>query len=840
MLRKLLFFCACTFTSYSQKTKLTLQPTIALSEADINDEDGEVLNVSGIFSASEDIYLNTVGFDFQGVFYNIRGLGADQVTFLLNGVHQNRWYNHRPAWSNWGGIDGIYRTQTVTEPLGKSQQVFGNALGVHALSTLASDYRKGTRISYAMSNRSYQHKISVLHVGTLKNNWQYVVSSSLRRGEEGVRSGTAFKGHSLMVSLEKQIHKQHLISVSLLHAPTQRGLSRAYTNEVLSLKDENYNANWGYQNGKKRNARVRTIKEPLLLGTHRYKTEKIQWQNTVLLQKGTIANSRLDFNGGVNPNPTYYQRLPSYWLSRNNVDFENVFRYQQNFVNDGQLNWEQLYQANNELKAQNQTAAYALYNDHRDERRIQLNSAFTKNIDKNWSVDASIAYRNVFAENYAKVLDLLGGEGYLDVASFTLTQSDVKHPNRIVKEGDRFKYNYEIKSHGVESFLQTTFNNKRIESTVSVGMSYQSHQRTGLYQPENFENAAGKSKKANLLAFQSKLNFIYKFSPKHVIHAASAFVQRNPSIKQVFFNARVSNSILKNTKPENFTTHSLSYIYRGRKSHVKLTGYYHGQSNVTETGFYFTEGLGSESQNAEDGLLQDNSAFVQEILSGIKKRHYGIELGANYKLTSQVKLTGIVGLGNYTYANNPNLTLYAEQNVRTQNLGFVNGEKTLGNAYISDKKLATGPQQAFALKFSYSDPNYWRISVSLNHFRNNYVDVAPILYTQNFTQELDGSPIKNIDGNLVRQLRKQEALRPFSMVNVTGGKSWKFHKTYVSIFYAIQNILNKQFRTGGFTSSRAANYTERLKEFNREIPLFGNRYFVGNGRTFFVGLYVSF
>ncbi|NIJ44255.1 hypothetical protein FHR24_000694 [Wenyingzhuangia heitensis] len=852
MLQAIMTLYACVFVCelYAQdsiKSSKEIKDVFSivnLSDDDLNDESGEVANISGIFSASDDIYLNTIGFEFQGVYYNARGLGADQVTFLLNGVNQNRLYDDRPAWSNWGGVDGIYRTQELTEPLGASEKSFGRALGVTSLSTRASVYRAGTRVAYARSDRSYQNKASVNHAGSLPNNWFYVVSASRRWGNEGYREGTFYDANSLMLSVEKYLNNYHSLNVSLLYTPNRRGVAGSYTQEVFNLKDDSYNGNWGYQNGKKRNARVKTVEEPLLLFTHTYKKSDVfRWENSLLLQKGTTGYSRIDYNGGANPDAAYYQKLPSYWLSRNTVDFENVYRYQQAFVNDGQLDWDFLYEANAEKNAAGENAAYVLYDDKRDESRIQFNSNITQKINEAWQLNASVDYRNTVSENYAEVLDLLGGNGYLDVASFTLVQSDLNNPNRVVTEGDRFKYNYKVNSSNVSGFVQTKWKGKKVELLQALGLSYATHQREGVYNYENYTDAEGLSKEVDLLAFQGKINALYKFSGRNLVDFKSAYIQKSPSVKQVFPNARVSNATLDNLETENLFTNSLSYIRRGLNYNIKLTGFYNLQSNVTETGFYFAEGFGTDADDTETNageLLDENSLFVQEVLNGAKKKYIGLELGTSYDISSSIKLIGVMGIGDYSYANNPNLLFFTEDDTSAQNLGFVNGEKDLGAANIKGKKLSSGPQQAFSLKLAYTDPSYWRINVSVNHFRNNYVDIAPIRYTSNFVNEINGDPIKNLDQNLVSLFRKQEQLKNFTLVNLSGGKSWRLNTGYLSVFWTVQNVLGIDYQTGGFSSSRAANYSEQLNEYNREEPLFGSRYFVGNGRTFFTGIYYSF
>ena len=72
--------------------------------------------------------------------------------------------------------------------------------------------------------------------------------------------------------------------------------------------------------------------------------------------------------------------------------------------------------------------------------------------------------------------DLLGGTGFLDVDFFAededgdanttlgdVAQSDLRNRNRIVREGDRYKYNYKISSNSISGFAQTQFNYNKID-----------------------------------------------------------------------------------------------------------------------------------------------------------------------------------------------------------------------------------------------------------------------------------------------------------------------------------------------------------------------------------------
>ena len=78
-------------------------------------------------------------------------------------------------------------------------------------------------------------------------------------------------------------------------------------------------------------------------------------------------------------------------------------------------------------------------------------------------------------------------------------------------------------------------------------------------------------------------------------------------------------------------------------------------------------------------------------------------------------------------------------------------------------------------------------------------------------------------------------------MNVIGGKSWKIGDYYLGFFATINNLFNKEYKTGGFEQSRRVGYKDQIQEQNQENgALFGNRYFFGNGTTYFINLNVRF
>ena len=133
--------------------------TITLSDDELNDDFSGADNISGLLQSSRDVFLRTAAFEFGQSFFRVRGLDSENGTVLINGIEMNKMFNGRPQWSNWGGMNDVLRNQEFTNGIPPSAYNFGGVLGTTNINVRASQYRKGGRITYSSSNRSYTNRL---------------------------------------------------------------------------------------------------------------------------------------------------------------------------------------------------------------------------------------------------------------------------------------------------------------------------------------------------------------------------------------------------------------------------------------------------------------------------------------------------------------------------------------------------------------------------------------------------------------------------------------------------------------------------------------------------------
>jgi len=803
---------------------------ISLSDDDLLDDgDSGADYITGLFQSSKDAFLKAAAFNFSQAWFKVRGYDSSYGAILINGIKMNKLYDGRPQWSDWGGLNDVFRNQEFTNGLAASDNTFGTLLGTNNFSTRASKYRAGGKISITSTNKSYTGRAMATYATGLNDKkWAMVVSASRRIADQGYLNGTSYNAYSAFIAAEKKFNKHHSLNLTAFLSANRRGKSSPNTQEVYDLKGYKYNAYWGYQEGDKRNARIKEIEEPIIMLTHYYQADKTKITTTLGYQFGHIGNSRLGYFNASNPDPTYWRNLPSSYLQyQGNLDYANAYLAEQNFLNDGQINWSNLYQVN----ANTGNSSYYLYEDRVDDKQFSFQSNITSSISKNSIFNGGISYKNLNSANYAKMLDLLGGTGFKDLDQYAVgdaQQNDLNNPNRTVVTNNKFQYNYTINASVASVFAQIQVTKRKVEYFAAASFKNTNYQREGLYKNGTYAtNSFGKSEKQSFSDFSIKGGITYKINGRNLVNINGGLLSNAPTIRTTFSNSRVNNDITPNLTSEKIVSGDVSYVFRAPEIQARLTGFYTKFSDAIETSFFFAE-----------GLRGDQADFVNEITTGVAKKNIGVELSAEYQVTSTIKLIAAGSFGQFTYDNNPHLYIQSES--------FTNENSDFGTAYLKNYKVSGTPQRAYSLGFEYRDPAFWWFQANANYMTNNYLDLSPLLRTNNFYTDVDGVPfIDNETGvavtqNQVNALLKQEKFNDAFLVNLVGGKSWRIKNNYVGFFMGINNVLGELFKTGGFEQSRNANYPQLKQDKQLDKPIFGPKYWYGNKASYYLNVYLRF
>jgi hypothetical protein len=831
---------------------------ISLLESDLSDDSSSSEMTSGLLQSSKDAFMQASAFNWGQARFRVRGLDSENGTMMLNGMMMNKIYDGRPQWSNWGGLNNVLRNQEFSVGAAASNYTFGGILGTQQISTRASIYRKGGQLTFSGSNTTYNLRaIGTYASGMNASGWAYAISAGKRWSGEGYFEGTNFDAESFFISVEKKLNDKQSLNFTGFYTPSSRGKNSANTAEVTQLTNEKYNSYWGSQNGEKRNARVKNVEEPLLMLNHYFKIdERANLNSSVMYQFGKVGNSTIDYQNANSPDPVYYRKLPSYYTSlyaKDNGEFSGDFtpdyinaeKNKELFIENPQINWDEMYQANQKptvnaegiiIGYEPAKSHYVLYEDRTDDKTFAANSNLNIQINENSSFDGGITFRNLKSHQFQSLLDLLGGEYFEDIDAFYIgdqAQSDLQNPNRQVKKGDTYGYNYNLLATTIDAFTQFKFNYKKVDFYLGQSYSVSNYQREGLYQNGIYPTTSlGKSQKVNFENFGFKGGFTYKISGKQWLFFNGMHLTRAPSLRNTFFNSRLNNSIVDGIENENISSAEGNYVFRSPTLKIRTTAYYTLIKNTTKTSFFYAEGI------FDRGASYNNTdAFVSQTLTHLDKKNIGLELSFEYQISSTLKTTLAAAYGDYTYNSNPNVSI-------TNDANAAKGDKEttfdFGVSYLKNYKQPGMPQQAYSVGLEYRDPKYWWLGANINYMDESYIDVSPIARTARFYKNpISGLVFPEATEARTLELLKQEKFDPIALLNVSGGKSWRISGKYVGLFASVNNVLDTTYKTGGFEQARNANFRALNQDVSSGTPSFGSKYYYGYGRTYFVNLTIG-
>lgn len=792
-----------------------------ITENELEDDESGSDAMSGLLQSSQDVFMRRSAFDFSSVFFKPRGYDSKDITVLINGIPMNRLENGRAQWANWGGLNDITRNQETSNGLSNSDYTFGGLMGSTYINIRPSLNRAGLRVTASASNRSYTGRLmATYNSGVQRNGLSYMLSASRRIAPHGSWvDGTLYNAYAFAGGVEYQLNDHHSFNLIGMFAPVKRGKTSPLTQEALDLMGYQYNPYWGRQMGDKRNSRNRIISEPIFVLSYNFAKNDTRLNVDLGYQFGEIGNTRISYANAQNPEPNYYKNMPSYYLNQTSGPDQAMAEAQKNyFLNHSQLNWENLYRAN--YNNTDKHSSFIVSNDINRERTFSANVNFSMPIEEHIKWTSGLVYRNIASDNFAEVDDLLGGEYFMNYDYFESKPYNANEADMKKGKGDKWNYFYALQSNVGEAFTQLELSFKKAELFVAGRYHYSDIQREGKFNYPLYSDSYGKGATQVQNGISTKAGVTYALTGRHLLQLNVGYFNTPQSLRNIYANVRNSNRLLPNLKNELAYSTEASYILRLPYLKGRLTGYFTEIENTAETNFFYTEtALTDEIDND----------FVAQTIEGIKKRHFGLELGAEATLYPTLKLTAAVAIGQHTYINDPKLYISS---------GNVN--KQIDEVKLNNYHVPSGPQQAYSLGLEYRHPKYWWVGATANLLAQNYVSLSALNRTsQFFIDPATKAPFSNIDTDLARKLLRQERLDDVFLVNLVGGKSWRLHKTYVSLMLSVNNLLDTQFVSGGFEQSRTANYGKMMQDNAQGVPSFGNRYFVGYGRTYMVNLAVS-
>ncbi len=796
-------------------------------------DNGITAGVSSILNSNMDAFVRIASYNFGPLRYRIRGYQSNQVRVLINNIPMNDAITGNTVWSHWGGLNDVFRSRTSIQGLFPSEVSFGGLYGANVIDASASNQRKQTRLTYSATNRSYRNRLMLTHSsGLTKSGWAYSLSGSMRWSESGYMPGTRYDGKSYFLAVDKVFNDRHKLGLITFGTPTTYGKIAPVVGEIYDIAGKYYNPNWGYQNGEVRNAKERTTFMPTSILHYTYTPNKKNLLYVALSnQRGIHQNSTLDWYNAPDPRPDYYRYLPT-WQDDPTMRVRVTESLRQN-PDQLQINWDRLYNTNYMSRDTLRDTDGSIIKAGKWSRYVQ--GAFVEEIDK-WTVSPTwlsaisdnitmtlgVIYQHQVMQNYKKLLDLLGGDFYVNINQFALReyasnnrveQYDLQKPNRILGEGDRYNYNYNSIVSNTEIWNQWQFKYKHIEAFISGALNLNSYQRDGKFQNGLFAgNSLGKSEKVDFTTFNIKGGLTYKLNGRNYLYTNGGILRNTPDFRDVFISPQMNNYIVSDPKTVKIKTLEMGYMYRSPNFKLGVNTYASDFEDVLNIIRFYND---------------DENAFVNYVMSDVNYRNIGLEIGVEHKLSSSWTATGAFALGQSYFTDNPTVTVF-NQNDTTATPTRTSGK----TVYYQNYYTGNGPQTALGLGISYNSKKYWFVTLNVNYLDRNYVSPSPERHT---AAAVDALPSNSYDRS---RILKQEKLPAAITMDFFGGKSFiikrnknTHHNTLLFVNLGVNNLLNNtNIFTGGF---------EQLRLNHDNLEVFGNKYFRAYGLNYFLNLSLS-
>ena len=413
--------------------------TIGLMESDFEGEQSTSENTPALLGASKDAFTQVSFFTTGQARFKIRGLDSDYGKIVLNGIVMNSLHDGRPQWASLSGLNDVTREQEYSTGSSPTSYTFGGIQGSQFISTRASAYRPGTKISFTASTSRYNWRTAATHsYAPDKRGWSFTISATRQWANSGYFEGTSNHDNAFFSSIEKKINARHSVNLTTAYTQLYREKNSIDTEEVTALAGIRYNSYWGYQNGSKRNSRYQNNRSFLVIGNHFWKINNYNHLNSgFAYHYSTVGNSRLNSGIAKSPDPVHYRKLPSYYSTLHNASGDYVGNTPENqalaesnrlqFLENKQLDWDQLIYGNTIPQTDSDGKEYGripgesavvLYEDRTHNRQLSANTQLSSRLSETIFFNAAAALQLLSSENYQKLIDLLGGHSYTDKSPF--------------------------------------------------------------------------------------------------------------------------------------------------------------------------------------------------------------------------------------------------------------------------------------------------------------------------------------------------------------------------------------------------------------------------------------
>ena len=733
--------------------------------------------------------LTTDSAIFYRAVQGVSDLYGDHTDFNLPQVaHKRRGLDYRAARTSLSGVDLPYRYLSLLRLLGAGEERYaglapvpgewGPAGGVRLFRFPEGEPLQPYLASVRFTDRNYLFGVKVAAAKTLGDGWSLSAAADARTGRDMHVEGVFTNALTAGLRLAKRFGEGHELSLLCIVPPSTRGTRLSSSEEAFSLTgDRLYNPAWGFQDGRVRNSRVRRETIPLAVVTYEVPLSPATSLTAAFgAEAGVSKYSMLDWYDARTPMPDNYRYLPSYAGDR-----ETELAWRSNDTRYTQVDWDELIRRNRMAAGH---AVYAL--EDRAERLCNLsaNALLTTDVDGRLTLRYGVALRRENTRSYRQMRDLLGAEYITDIDRFlvdddtysNLLQNDLRHPDRTIRAGDRFGYDYTLTARTALIHAQADYRADRFRADLSAELGSGAVSRRGHYEKELFPGAQsyGRSRAMRFTPYAFRALAGWAFTPRCYLEAAVQADARIPAAEDLFYQPLYNNRTVDNPVPERTYAAELGWRLTGPVLDLQTTVFAVLTLDGTETRRYYDDTA---------------SVYCDMAVTGIGRLSYGIEAAADIRLSYRWRLSLAASAGRYKYARDPVVTVLSDVDNSAVDLRAVSrrGGCETGGA----------PQLTATAELAWFGSRGWGCRASAGYAGRRYVEPMPLRRTDRIAGQ----------GGITREafeaFTRQERLADAFTLDASLFKSFYFDRSRLTAALMLRNLLgDADTPYGGYESLR--------------------------------------
>ena len=748
----------------------------------------------------------------------IRGFSQRNVGVMIDGVPVNDMENGWVYWSNWFGLDAITGQMQVQRGLGATKLAMPSVGGTINILTQNTGGKREINVRQEYGIANFLRTSLSYKSGTLKNGWGILFSGSYKQGDGWV-DGLFTQGAFYYLKVQKRIGN-HVLSLSGFGAPQQHG-QRSYS-QPIEYWDSDFASKVGIPDSSLDVTRDRGIQ----FNEH--------WGNKTIDGKKEVFSERRN----------YYHKpqitLKDFWKVNEKLSWSNIiymsigrgggqryFNSASTIIRDslGLIDWDEIVY-NNQYKTlfgqtySTEDVAYhptllkssqilsASVNNH-----FWLGglSQFDYAVNDKWNIAAGLDYRYYSGEHYTEVIDLLGGDYFVNEADLNSGTSMKVVGDKIARE-DRPYQNHRVGlvqwagGFGQAEYSEgrwTAFANLSVVSNFYKGIDYFRKQQlsigdttleigyndTVLYNGQTYDiNSDGLE--YNQTDWVKRFGATFKVGANfNVTESSNVFINlgylsRTPQHANVINNNR--NQVFDNLVNEKIIATELGYGYRSKKLSMNVNGYFTMWENRP-----LPFGL-----SIPDPL--DPTEFISVNVPGMDALHMGIETDISYVIAKRLTLEGMVSVGDWRWASAEDIEIYDDT------ISF-----DARGVHVGDAAQST---YALSLRYGFGKGGY--VKMKYTYFDRYFSDFDP----NSLTGATAGTDSWQIPG--------------YGLMSVHAGYRLRFENSSLNLRANIFNALNTMY----ISDARNNYHLDGTKDFDANSAVV----FIGQGFRFNVSLGFQF